>query len=299
MEVSEIRLDGHAWLDCYLPDPAIGFHIMRPRPAIIVCPGGAYLIHATKEGEPIALEFMARGFAVFVLRYAVATDREHPERGFDENVRYPMQALELMEAIHLLRQRKEEMHITDDIFLMGFSAGGHVCATVGTSWENERLVSELGFAPEGEELRVRGMVLGYPMLASNPEDFCGEEFQSLGQETAYDVNKVLYGTPEPDAEHLESCNLVHAVSSDTVPAFIWHSIDDPVIDSRKSTEFILQMQKSGISCEYHLFSHGGHGLGLANRYYARSSHECDSDIAIWPQLAEHWMDRLMDRKELS
>jgi endo-1,4-beta-xylanase len=299
MEVSEISLGASARLECYVPDPSIGFHVSRPRPAVIICPGGAYLIHATKEAEPVALEFLSRGFVAFVLRYSVATDREHPERGFDEGVRYPVQALELMEAIHVLRQRSEEMHLTDDIFLMGFSAGGHVCATVGTRWNDERLISELGFVPEGEELRARGMVLGYPMLASNTEDFSGEEFQSLGQATTDGVNKVLYGTTQPDAEQLESCNLVHAVSSDTVPAFLWHSVDDPVVDSRNSTEFVLRMQEQGIPCEYHLFSHGGHGLGLANRYYARNARECDSDIAIWPELAESWMDRLMDWKGLS
>lgn len=299
IKVREIRLDEFARLDCYMPDSAIGFHIFRPRPAVIICPGGAYLIHATKEAEPVALEFMSRGFAACVLRYAIATDREHPERGFDERVRYPMQALELMEAIHVLRQHKEEMHLTDDIFMMGFSAGGHVCATVGTKWNDERLVSELDFTPERGELRTCGMILGYPMLASNSEDFSGEEFRRLDQTTVDGVNKVLYGTARPDAEQLDSCNLVHAVSGDTVPAFIWHSADDPVVDSRNSTAFILRMQSLGVPCEFHLFSHGGHGLGLANRYYARSARECDSDIAIWPKLVESWMSRLMDRKELS
>ncbi|MCC6107812.1 MAG: alpha/beta hydrolase [Atopobiaceae bacterium] len=299
MQTKTIALSGNACIDCYLPDPAIGFHEDRPRPALVICPGGAYLIHATKEGEAVALEFCARGFAAFVLKYTVGLDREHPENGFNRAARYPMQALELMEAIHILRKQRDEFHLTDDIFLVGFSAGGHVAATVGTRWMDPELTGQLSFVPEPKELRTAGMVLGYPMLGDNPEDFQGSEFKNLDRGAVLQMNHVLYGADAPSDDQRSTVDLVRFVSKDSVPAFIWHSADDPVVDSRKTTAFILRMQEMGIDCEYHLFSCGKHGLALANKYYAHDESGYDQAISGWPNLAEYWMDRIMEGKASS
>ena len=40
------------------------------RPAVLVCPGGAYLGCSDREGEPVALRFAAMGYHAFVLRYS-------------------------------------------------------------------------------------------------------------------------------------------------------------------------------------------------------------------------------------
>ena len=92
-------------------------------------------------------------------------------------------------------------------------------------------------------------------------------------------------------EQIDALDLTKHVTGDTVPTFIWHSIDDPVVDARASTKFILALQNEGINCEYHLFDRGGHGLGLANKVYAHSGEEVLSDLAIWTTLADNWMSR--------
>ena len=51
-------------LETYLQDSQITYKKYKKKPAMIICPGGAYLIHATKEGEPVAVEFMQAGFPV-------------------------------------------------------------------------------------------------------------------------------------------------------------------------------------------------------------------------------------------
>jgi acetyl esterase/lipase len=299
MQVKTIALSGNACVDCHLSDPAIGFHEERPRLNLIICPGGAYLIHATKEGEAVALEFCARGFTAFVLKYTVGLDREHPENGFNRAARYPVQALELMETIHILCMHREEFHLADGIFLMGFSAGGHVAATVGARWMDHELTSQLSFVPKPNELCVDGMVLRYPMLGDNPEDFQGSEFQNLDRDAAPRVSRVLYGMDTPSDGQRSTVDLVIFVSKDSIPAFIWHSSDDPVVDSRKTTAFILRMQELGISCEYNLFSYGKHGLALADKYYVYDESGYDQVISVWPDLAEHWMDRIMGGKASS
>jgi acetyl esterase/lipase len=42
----------------------------KKRPAIIICPGGAYIGCSDREGEAVALRFAAMGYHTFVLRYS-------------------------------------------------------------------------------------------------------------------------------------------------------------------------------------------------------------------------------------
>ena len=43
--------------------------ISGKRPALVVCPGGAYSRVSSREGEPAALAFAPLGFNLFVLQY--------------------------------------------------------------------------------------------------------------------------------------------------------------------------------------------------------------------------------------
>ena len=52
---SKIYLPSGAYFDTYIMDSEINYREFRKRPAIIVAPGGAYAIHATKEGELLRL----------------------------------------------------------------------------------------------------------------------------------------------------------------------------------------------------------------------------------------------------
>ena len=55
----------------YSPDNSDEINADRVRPAILIAPGGGYRNVSFREGEPVALQFLARGFVVFVLSYDV------------------------------------------------------------------------------------------------------------------------------------------------------------------------------------------------------------------------------------
>ena len=59
----------------------------HPRPAVIIAPGGGYMMLSQRESDPVAVAFLRRGFNVFVLRYSL---REHAA--------YPNQPLVLLNA---------------------------------------------------------------------------------------------------------------------------------------------------------------------------------------------------------
>ena len=64
----DVTLTTYVWDDA--PDLLNG----KDRPAVIVCPGGAYLNLSDKEGEPVALAFANMGYHAFVLKYSVYSE---------------------------------------------------------------------------------------------------------------------------------------------------------------------------------------------------------------------------------
>ena len=83
---------GAPTLTTYLLDTPEGL-LIRERPIVLICPGGGYNHVSVREGEPLALQFMAMGFHAAVLNYSVSP------------AVYPTQLLELAKAVALLRDR--------------------------------------------------------------------------------------------------------------------------------------------------------------------------------------------------
>ena len=109
-----------------------------------------------REAEAIAIRFMSMGYHTAVLRYSVAP------------AVYPTALCQLAKAVNILRKRSGEWLIDQDkILVMGFSAGGHLAASLGTLWNNGELAELLGL--EAEDIRPNGLILSYPVITSGKE----------------------------------------------------------------------------------------------------------------------------------
>ena len=99
-------------------------------PVIIVLPGGGYHIKAPHEADPVARWLNRIGISAFVLDYRVFPYR-HP---------YPM--LDGLRAVKVVRAHANDFNIIrDKIGVLGFSAGGHLAATISTHWDDGNLDS--------------------------------------------------------------------------------------------------------------------------------------------------------------
>ena len=86
---------GHtASLECYVLDMSERIR-WKDRPAVILCPGGAYRFTNDRESEPLACAFLAEGYHVFSLRYST-------EKGI-----YPAALEQLARTVRLIRQNAE------------------------------------------------------------------------------------------------------------------------------------------------------------------------------------------------
>ena len=233
---------------------------------------------------------------VFVLKYSVGSDRSRPEKGIIKSAVYPLQAVEMLEALHIVKEHADEWNIDKNrIFLMGFSAGGHVCASCGVRWNDPAIVKQLSFLPKKDELKAAGIVLGYPFLVPNSDEFFKKHPLKAVEKVQHIMNYVLYQSDFPSQKDVEKVNLINYISQDTVPMFLWHSIDDPVIDAGNSTRFISKLLEYGISAEYHLFGHGEHGKALENSLTHKRDEMIDHHLNSWISLADYWMNRIGEK----
>ncbi|HEV2125221.1 MAG TPA: alpha/beta hydrolase, partial [Chloroflexota bacterium] len=94
------------------------------RAAVIVFPGGGYAKRAAHESEPVARWLNTLGIHAFVLDYRVAPHR------------HPIPLGDAQRAIRLVRRQSDSWRVDGErVGVLGFSAGGHLAATVSTHFD--------------------------------------------------------------------------------------------------------------------------------------------------------------------
>ena len=203
-------------------------------PALIVVPGGGYGMTSKREGFPIATAFAARGFQTFVLNYLCQP----------QGARYPEQLLEEAAAVDYVRKHAKQLHVNPkEIFLVGFSAGGHLVGNLSVEHQNVEQKA-------GVKLDCKPTAVGlcYPVITH-----VGGHFGSY-------VNLLNGYSEEAKEELFKTLDLNEAVSEQTPPAFIWATATDSVVPADNALRYALAMAKNGIDYEVHIYPEGGHGL---------------------------------------
>lgn len=125
------------------------------RPAVLVLPGGAYKYTSDREAEPIALKYLAEGYHAFVLRYTVGEDHSFHDALHDAQA-----------AISYIREHADDWCIdAEKIAVIGFSAGGHLAASLATMSDKKQ--------------RPNALLLGYPCILSNHNDVLAFDIPSV------------------------------------------------------------------------------------------------------------------------
>lgn len=226
------------------------------RPTVIICPGGGYEFLSDRENEPPAMVLFSRGYQVFVLEYAVGAAASD------------MRPLEqLSRAVALVRERAAAWHVDPNaVAVMGFSAGGHLAASLGVHWADQRVAQ----AGSGRN-RPDAMVLCYPVIVAG----------RFAHQKSFDL--VTGG----DKSLEDFFSLERHVSPDTPPAFIWHTADDEVVPMQNALWMAAALGQAGVACELHIFEKGQHGLSLCNQEVGTPNPDC----AAWVDMCVHFLNR--------
>lgn len=212
----------------------------KVRPAMMVIPGGGYCMVCHVEGEVVAEQFYESGMNVFVLTYT--TD-------ITMSVSLRKQPLEdASRAIRYIRKNAERFRINPNkLSIGGFSAGGHLCATVATHYAD---VKDPDASYDAFSNRPDSVILGYPVITAG-------EFTHI-----YSI-QALIGY-EPSQEEKDYYSLEKQVTKDTPPCFIWQTVEDDAVPIENSMFFAEACRKAGVPYAYYAFPHGRHGLSVWN-----------------------------------
>ena len=238
MKFEKINLGlGNAVLDIYKPDKA------KNSPAMLVIPGGGYaIICDDREGEPIALAYLAKGYVCAVLHYSVAPT-------LSENS--PL--AEASKALAYLRKNAVELCIdVNKVYAVGFSAGGHLCASLGTLWHREDVIAKAEI--EYGENKPTAVVLCYPVISADTKTN-SPHFGSF-------IN--LLGKPELTEKDIDDWSLERHVDEKSAPAFIIHTAEDEIVPVQNALAMGRAYADAGIQFEMHIYPHGPHGFALGN-----------------------------------
>ena len=194
----------------FIPDKKI-----KNDAAVIVCPGGAYKILAIDlEGTEIAWWLNSLGFTAFVLQYRVPDQKEGVLQ-------------DIQRAIRIVRENSAELEIDPaKVGVMGFSAGGHLCAMASTLYDRKT------YSPQDTA----------DSLPSRPS-FC-----------------VLIYAAYLDTGEERSLSPELEVDEHHPPGFLFATSDDH--HGNGSLVYSQALRDAKVPVELHFINHGGHGYGL-------------------------------------
>ena len=268
----------------------------KKRPAVIVCPGGAYLNCSDNEGEPVALAFAMMGYHAFVLRYSTYNNGlpgfPDPTKKLEVNPNsvHPAPMHDIARAILYIKDHSDQWLVDEDrIAICGFSAGAHNCAMYSVYWDKP--VMREPFGVEAEKLRPAATILGYTL---SDYVFMKETLSSMDEmgKGLFGLSNLAFtGTMTPSDEKLEEISPARQVSANTPPMFLWATSEDHLVPVAHTTLMATALAKQGIPFEMHVFENGEHGLSVATQASAGSKMELNPDVAQWIGLAQRWLEK--------
>jgi len=231
--------------------------IPNPVGAIIVLPGGGY---GTKmisyEGRDVCARLNEAGFHSFMLEYRVAPNK------------HPAPLVDAAEAVRVVRRNAAKWKIkSDKIAVLGFSAGGHLAASICVHHDlAESLV------PDRENkvsTRPDAGILCYPVLSSGKFGHRGSFENLIGE--------------NPSDELAKKMSLELNVHKNVPPVFLWHTANDACVPVENSLLFAQALSSHKVPFELHVYPDGPHGMGLGGS---------DPHVATWVNLCVEWLKKM-------
>lgn len=255
--------------------------IYRPRAdvatdtAIVIASGGSYGHHGglRHEAEPTARWLQAQGITAVVVGYRVSGCGRYDHRAF---------LADGARAIQIVRARASELGVAPDrIGMIGYSAGGHLAASLAT-----RCASPEGPPPPSPiELPADALAsvscrpdfaaVVYPVVTLDPD-----------AAHARSVRNLLGHRRRPSPALRDVLSVERQVTRDTAPIFVVHALDDPKVDPENSMRLHEGLVAHGVPTELHLYPDGGHGAGLAE------GETGPAGMSRWPATFLRWARRL-------
>jgi len=228
--------------------------------AVIICPGGAYARTTEREGKPVALAINKMGLHAFVLHYDVKNPPLFTR---------PLEQLAC--AIKHVRKNAKKYNVNpDNITVMGFSAGGHLAASLGVYWHKPEFFKG---DVNSEVYKPNALVLCYAVLS-------GGKFKH---------ERSFYNLLGDNTDVLQNYSLETKICEKTPKTFMWHTADDAAVAVENTLLFAKGLSKHKVPYEMHIYPHGVHGLSLATQETATNEEQINPYVSTWINRLEEFL----------
>ncbi|MGB8601866.1 MAG: alpha/beta hydrolase [Rhizomicrobium sp.] len=232
--------------------------------AVLIAPGGGYIrVVLDKEGYETARFLNALGVTCFVLRYRLPGEGWAKD-GAAGRADVPLQ--DVQRAMRLIRASAAQYGIDPArLGVMGFSAGGHVAASLATRFD--ATVYEPRDDADKHDAKPAFAALVYPVITMGAGCHEGSRVALLGE--------------KPTPESIATYSYEKRVRDDMMPGFITLALDDAAVPPQANGAAMFRaLQEANIPAEMHAFEIGGHGFGLR----LAAGKPC----AVWADLFVRW-----------
>jgi acetyl esterase/lipase len=207
----------------------------KPLPVFVYIHGGGYVMGSKDMGRGLCVAMARGGYFAATIRYRFAQESKLPAAADD-----------VQQAIRFLRSNASELAIDPErIGVMGHSAGGHLCAYLGTASNDKDQVAEADVS-----CAVACVV-----------DFFGPtDFEGLLTTPSDRMAVRLFGPLEAESMRsvMRSISPVHFVDAGDSPMLIIHGTEDDLVPIRQSELLFEKLQSAGVKAEFMKVEGAGH-----------------------------------------
>lgn len=223
--------------------------------AVVLMPGGGYeRVVTDKEGFETARWLADHGYTCFVLLYRLPGD------GWGAGPDAPLQ--DAQRGLRLARSKAKAMGFDPArVAIMGFSAGGHLAASLTVRFEAK--VYDRVDAVDDLSARPDLSCLMYPVVS-----------MADGPVHAGSRKQLLGAAPTP--EQIVAYSPDQTVTGREPPVILVHAADDKTVPVANTIMMFTALRAKAIPAEMHVFEEGGHGFGLRSI--------AGKTVAAWPDL---------------
>lgn len=224
--------------------------------SIVIFPGGGYKhLAINKEGYKVAKWLNSLGITAFVLKYRLPNEAIMIYKTIA-----PLQ--DAQEAIRFVRRKSNELNLDENkIGILGFSAGGHLAATLSNQY-----YKKIYAIKDNTSAKPNFSILIYPVISMDDAiTHKGSKNNLLGNKPS--TKKIIKYSNEKQVDSL------------TPITFLVHATDDNSVPVENSIDYYLALKKYKISAELHIYQKGGHGFGLGKKNTSQ----------FWGKACEKWL----------
>lgn len=253
-ELQRVSKVSEPTLRVFLPEGILD----NPAPAMLICPGGGYShLAIDKEGYRVAKWLNSIGVAAMVLKYRLPSDQLMVNKKIG-----PLQ--DAQQAIRYIRAHAKQWNIDSNrVGVMGFSAGGHLAASLATMYDKPTYKNEFSSQRANPDFSV----LVYPVISMEDQfTHKGSQENLLGKKASKSLKK--------------SFSPYTLVDSKTSPTFLVHATDDNAVPVANSLSYYQALIDAEVPAEMHIYNDGGHGFGMGN---TRSNKQWTKALKLWLQ----------------